>query len=74
MITKEQIQLAHSKAQLSPIAVFVIDNKLRSVPYPSKQFDALLTDYGYSGCKYGYFCGVYDKNCTTKMIIEDSSL
>lgn len=53
------------KAQTCQVGVFKIDGKIRSLFHPSKQFDSMNRDYG------RYLVGVYDKNATVKMIMED---
>ena len=53
------------KAQSCKVGVFKIDGKIRSLHYPSKQFESMMTDYS------RYLVGVYDKNATVKMIMED---
>ena len=61
----EKVTEIVQKAQTCKVGVFKIDGKIRSLHYPSKQFESMNRDYG------RYLVGVYDKTATVKMIMED---
>lgn len=67
MVTQDQLKAIITKAQKNNIAVFKIDNKIKTSIYPSKQFDNMMIDYGYLNA----LCGVYSSTATISMILED---